>query len=211
MCLLYSSVQSWPQIQSSWNFVAETDFTLHSVPCQQPVACTSVHARSELKKFLTTFTSIRRSTLVVLSFLPSERGLPATIHSFLKLHVLLSCFIKCTKLPVHLGCTSCLFLLYSQASWWHAEKEPSVRELREALLQLSCVKGKTSRVWVQSLTSVCILACVEISRWVQKDRVTSRFSFLCHLGSCQWSLERSKISHIQTPNVWSHLLPMHLQ
>lgn len=78
-------------------------------------------------------------------------------------------------------------LLYSQSSWWHVVKEWGVRELREALLQLSPVKEKTSRVWVQGLTSVGILACVQIVRWVQKEWVISRFS-LCCLGACQCAL-----------------------
>lgn len=131
----------------------------------------------------------------------------ASKNSFLfdwhkKLHVLLSCFIKCTKLPVHLGCTSCLFLLYSRSPWWHAEKERSVRELREALLQLSCVKGKTSRVWVQSLTSVRILACVEISRRVQKDHQEEGHVKVVVVSLPFWfmSVVLGKFKHLTRPN-----------
>lgn len=108
---------------------AGTDLKLHSVSNQSRMLVCKLSKRFPKM----TFTSTRKSTLVMAPFLQFW-GLPS-IHS----------------VPVQLGCTSCLFLLYSQSSRRHTENEWGVRELREALLQLSRVKGKTSRIWVQRL------------------------------------------------------------
>lgn len=113
--------------------------------------------------------------------------------------MLSSCFFyKMHKASCSPGLHILFVLLYSQSSWWHVVKEWGVRELREALWQLSPVKEKTSRVWVQGLTSVGILACVQIVRWVQKERVISRFS-LCCLGACQCALV-NEFKRVWPPN-----------